>query len=64
MTLTRLERTFLTRLSKEPWASPPLFDHSIVARLVEAGLIQTEALPSGEVLYEITDTGLTELESG
>ena len=42
MALTSLERDFLQRLSTEPWASPPLFDHNLVARLVEAGYV-----PSG-----------------
>jgi hypothetical protein len=31
-----------------------LFDHSLVVRLVEAGYVQTEALPTGSVRYEIT----------
>jgi hypothetical protein len=56
--LTGLERDFLQRLSTEPWVSPPLFDHSIVVRLVEAGLVQTETLPTGAaVQYEITEAG-------
>jgi hypothetical protein len=42
MALTSLERDILQRLSSEPWASPPLFDHNLVARLVEAGYVQTE----------------------
>jgi hypothetical protein len=54
MTLTGLELEFLLRLSIEPWISPPLFDHSLVVRLVEAGYVQTEALPTGSVRYEIT----------
>ena len=41
MTLTDLEREFLERLSKQQWTSPPLFDHSLVARLVEAGYVET-----------------------
>jgi hypothetical protein len=57
MTLTGLERDFLMRLSSAPWASPPLFDHSLVARLVEAGLVQTKTLPVGAVQYEITEAG-------
>lgn len=64
MPLTPLEREFLTRLAKEPWASPPLFDHSLVARLAEAGFVEADALPSGEVLYAITNTGLAALDSG
>jgi DNA-binding PadR family transcriptional regulator len=59
MTLTDLEREFMERLSSGPWTSPPLFDHSLVARLVEVGYVQTETLPSGEVQYEITEAGRT-----
>jgi hypothetical protein len=58
MTLTSLEREFLQRLSTEPWTSPPLFDHSLIARLVEAGYVETQPFPSGSIGYEITDTGL------
>jgi hypothetical protein len=36
MELTELELEFLRRLADEPWTSPPLFDHSLVVRLVEA----------------------------
>ena len=54
MELTGLEREFLKRLAHGPWASPPLFDHSLVARLVDDGLVQTESLPGGSVQYEIT----------
>jgi hypothetical protein len=57
MALTGLEREFLERLSAEPWASPPLFDHSLVSRLVDAGYVQTETLPTGSVQYEITKAG-------
>jgi hypothetical protein len=57
MALTSLERDFLQRLSTEPWASPPLFDHNLVARLVEAGYVQTGTLPTGSVQYKITETG-------
>jgi hypothetical protein len=57
MALTGLEREFLQRLSTEPWASPPLFDHGLIARLVEAGLVQTETLLTGSVQYEITEAG-------
>jgi hypothetical protein len=58
MTLTSLEREFLQRLSTKPWTSPPLFDHSLIARLVEAGYVETQTFPSGSIGYEITDTGL------
>jgi len=57
MTLTSLEREFLQRLSTEPWTSPPLFDHSLIARLVEASYVQTETLPTGSLHYEITEGG-------
>jgi hypothetical protein len=57
MALTNLERNFRPRLSTAPWASPPLFDHSLVARPVEAGYVQTETLPTGAVQYEITGAG-------
>lgn len=49
MELTDLEREFLRKLLGESWVSPPMFDHEIVARLVELGLVETEALPSGDV---------------
>ena len=61
MMLTSLEREFLERISSEPWPSPLLFDHNLVVRLVETGLVQTETLPDGAVLYEITEAGCAEL---
>jgi len=61
MMLTSLEHEFLERVSSEPWPSPPLFDHNLVVRLVEAGLVQTETLPDGAVVYEITEAGRAEL---
>ncbi len=64
MELTSLEREFLERLAGGPWASPPLFDHSLIARLIEAGLVQTETLPDGAVQYEITETGRAALTQG
>jgi hypothetical protein len=57
MTMPSLEHEFLQRLSTEPWTSPPLFDHSLIARLVEVGYVETQTLPSGSIRYEITDTG-------
>jgi hypothetical protein len=57
MELTGLERDFLRRLLGESWVSPPMFDHEIVARLVELGLVETEPLPSGDIEYRITDAG-------
>ena len=64
MALTSFERELLQRLSTEPWASPLLFDHSLVARLVEAGYVQTETLPTGSVQYEITEAGRTAIADG
>ena len=58
MELTVLEREFLERLAGGPWASPSLFDHSLVARLVEAGYVETRALPAGCFENEITEAGL------
>lgn len=58
MELTDLELEFLQRLMKETWVSPPLFDHSLVARLIEAGYVRSEALPTtGAAFYEITEAG-------
>ena len=65
MELNGLERDFLSRLAVEPWASPPLFDHTLVARLVEARLVTAGCAPSGAIWYEITDEGLAAvLQSG
>lgn len=63
MPFTPLEHYFLKRLSDAPWVSPPLFDHILVVRLVEAGYVQTEALSSGEVQYKISDAGQIALEN-
>jgi len=58
MELTDLEREFLQRLMEEPWHSPPLFEHSLIARLVEAGYVQTDVLPTtGTARYAITEAG-------
>jgi hypothetical protein len=57
MDLTATERDFLNQLASESWTSPPLFDHELVARLVELGLVEAEALASGEVEYTITAAG-------
>lgn len=64
MDLTGLERDVLSRLAAEPWASPLLFDHSLLARLVEAKLITAGCAPSGTIWYEITEEGLAKLHSG
>lgn len=63
MSLTPLERDFLSRLTEVAWTSPPLFDHALLARLIEAGYVQTTSLPSGEVQYEITNVGRIALEN-
>jgi hypothetical protein len=58
MDLTATERDFLNRLASESWASPPLFDHELVAHLVELlELVETEPRASGEVEYTITAAG-------
>ena len=38
MVLNSLERDVLIRLSTEGWTSPPVFDHSLLDRVVEAGV--------------------------
>ncbi|WP_164939252.1 hypothetical protein [Bradyrhizobium zhanjiangense] len=52
MDLTEIERAFLKQLSSEPWIGTPLFDHELVACLVEA-------IPkaSGNTEYRITAQG-------
>jgi hypothetical protein len=57
MELTNLELDFLRTLLGESWMSPPMFDHEIVERLVELGLVETEALPSEDIEYRISDVG-------
>ena len=52
MELTDLEREFWSKLLGESWVSPPMFDHEIVARLVELGLVETEPLPSAAALHK------------
>lgn len=64
MELNGLEREFLTRLAIEPWASPPLFDHTLIARLVETKLVTAARAPSGAIWYEITGEGLAEVRRG
>ncbi len=61
MNLTPVEREFLQRLSIEPWDSPPLFDHNLVARLVELGCVETEDLQTGSIHYDITAIGVRAL---
>ena len=56
MVLNSVEREFLSRLSFEPWTSPPVFDHGLLKRLVANNYV-TVAPRSGGVHYEITDLG-------
>jgi hypothetical protein len=51
MDLTATERDFLNGLASESWTSPPLFDHELVARLVELGLVEAEPLAWAKVEY-------------
>jgi hypothetical protein len=60
MTLNAIEGDFLKRLSLEPWTSPPVFDHSLLQRLVLANYVATQATGHG-VRYEITDFGRAEI---
>ncbi len=57
MTLNSIERDFLTRLSLEPWTSPPVFDHGLIDRLVRDGYVTSRAVALDAVYYEITDLG-------
>lgn len=57
MDLTEIERAFLEQLSSEPWISTQLFDHELVARLVESGLVEAIPEASGNTEYRITAQG-------
>ena len=57
MQLTNLERDFLQRLADEAWTSPPLFDHGLITRLVDAGLVTARLLGGGSVQYDVTKAG-------
>ncbi|MET4201869.1 hypothetical protein [Bradyrhizobium sp. LA6.12] len=57
MELTDLEGDFLRSLQDGPWISPPTFDHELVARIVELGLVESDPLQSEEIEYRITDAG-------
>lgn len=59
MELTSFELDFVKRLSNGAWISPPVFDRTLVARLIERGYVRAETLASGEVRYEITQAGLS-----
>jgi DNA-binding PadR family transcriptional regulator len=60
MRLTRIESDFLTRLSLESWTSPPVFDHSLLDRLVREKYVTTLAT-GHDVHYEITNLGRAEI---
>jgi DNA-binding PadR family transcriptional regulator len=51
MRLNSIELAFLERLS------PPVFDHRLLDRVVEAGYVTTLSSARDAVHYEITDTG-------
>lgn len=57
-------RDFLSILAVESWANPPLFDHSLVARLIEADLVTAACAPSGAICYEITGDGSAAVRHG
>lgn len=57
MDLNSIERDFLTRLSLEPWTSPPVFDHRLLDRLVREKYVTSQAVALDAVYYEITDLG-------
>jgi DNA-binding PadR family transcriptional regulator len=57
MTLNSIERDFLTRLSFEPWTSPPIFDHRLLERLVEKKYVASHTAALDAIYYEITDLG-------
>ncbi|RZN08076.1 hypothetical protein CWO91_24110 [Bradyrhizobium genosp. SA-3] len=57
MDLTEIERAFLKQLSSETWIGTPLFDHELVARLVESGLVEAIPQASGNTEYRITAQG-------
>lgn len=57
MTLNSIERDFLTRLSLNPWTSPPVFDHRLLDRLVRERYVTSQASALDAVYYEITDLG-------
>jgi hypothetical protein len=62
MELTGLELDFLRKVAaRGAWTSPPLFDRSLVARLVAGGYVLAESLSTGEVRYEITEAGRADI---
>lgn len=62
MDLTEIERAFLQQLTSEPWISTPLFDHELVARLVESGMVEAIPQASGDTEYRITPQGRAALD--
>ena len=60
MSLTTIESDFLSRLSLESWTSPPVFDHSLLERMVFRKYVTTRATGHG-VHYEITNSGRAEI---
>ena len=57
MILNSIERNFLIRLSTEAWTSPPVFDHRLLDRVVEAGYAERHSAMPNAIHYEITDDG-------
>ena len=57
MILNSIERDFLIRLSTEAWTSPPVFDHVLLDRVVEAGYVTRHGAVHNAVRYEISDGG-------
>jgi DNA-binding PadR family transcriptional regulator len=57
MTLNSIEFDFLARLSFEPWTSPPVFDHGLLERLVQAGYVTAQSTALDAIYYEVTDSG-------
>jgi hypothetical protein len=57
MTLNSIELDILARLSLEPWTSPPVFDHGLLDRLVQAGYVTARSTAPDAIHYEITDSG-------
>jgi len=56
-TLNSVELAFLERLSLNAWTSPPVFDHRLLERVVDAGYVAQQPAALDAVHYEITDNG-------
>jgi hypothetical protein len=50
MILNSIEREFLSRLSFEPWTSPPVFDHQLLERLVLNNYVAVSSRDDGTLL--------------